>query len=123
MRRATPDRLFLGLAAATLGAFCLMTSMHERYAYAALVFLAPLLGRRPILAVWAILTVAISLNVAAGAPSGEVGWTVPLTGPVGTLGSIAMIIGAVIVYAFLLDSRPGQRSALDERASESGSST
>ncbi len=42
-----------------------MTSMHERYAFAALVFLAPLLGRRPVQVAWAILAVAISLNLVA----------------------------------------------------------
>ena len=118
LRRATTERLFLGLAAATLGAFCLMTSMHERYAYAALVFLAPLLGRRAVLAVWGILAVAISLNIVAGAPPGEIGPIIPLTGPVGTLGSIAMILGTVIVCALLVDGRSGRRAALDEGARE-----
>ena len=83
LRRATPERLYLGLAAATLAAFCLMTSMHERYAFAALVFLAPLLARRPVQVAWGILAVAISLNVVAGAPPDQIGPIIPLGGLVG----------------------------------------
>ena len=60
-----------------------MTSMHERYAFAALVFLAPLLARRPVQVAWGILAVAISLNVVAGAPPDEIGPIIPLGGLVG----------------------------------------
>jgi hypothetical protein len=104
-RRATTERLLLGLAAATLAAFCLMTSMHERYAYAALVFLAPLLGRRSIQVVWGTLAVVISLNVVAGAPPGQIGSIIPLTGPVGIVGSIAMILATIVAFALLLSAR------------------
>ncbi len=107
LRRATPERLYLGLAAATLAAFCLMTSMHERYAYAALVFLAPLLARRPVQVAWGILAVAISLNVVAGAPPDQIGPIVPLGGIVGAAGSVAMIVATAIVFVLLVaDRRP-----------------
>ena len=107
LRRATPERLYLGLAGATLAAFCLMTSMHERYAFAALVFLAPLLGRRPVQVAWAILAVAISLNVVAGAPPDTVGPVVALGGLVGVAGSVAMIVATGIVLALLVgEGRP-----------------
>ena len=105
LRRATPQRLYLGLAAATLGAFCLMTSMHERYAFAALVFLAPLLARRPVQVAWGILAVAISLNVVAGAPPDELGPIIPLGGIVGVAGSIGMIVTTAIVFALLVVER------------------
>ncbi len=107
-RRATPERLYLGLAAATLVAFCLMTSMHERYAYAALVFLAPLLGRRFIQAVWGILAVAISLNLVAAVPPDQLGPTLPDGGIVGVIGSIAMIVATVVVFALLLGDRSAE---------------
>ena len=81
VRRATPDRLCVGLAAATLAAFCLMTSMHERYAFAALVFLVPLFGRRSVQVAWGILAVAVSLNVLAGAPPDQIGPIIPVAGP------------------------------------------
>ena len=51
-RAPTGRALALGLAAAALVAFCALTTMHERYAYAALVFLAPLLPDRRVLAAW-----------------------------------------------------------------------
>jgi len=105
VRRATAERLYLGLAAATLVAFCLMTSMHERYAFAALVFLAPLLGRRPVQVAWGILAVAISLNVVAGAPPDAIGQIVPLGGLVGVLGSAAMIVATALVVAALVAER------------------
>jgi hypothetical protein len=104
-RRATPERLYLGLAAATLAAFCLMTSMHERYAFAALVFLAPLLGRRPIQVAWGILAVAVSANLVAGAPPDQLGAIVPVGGLVGLVGSIAMIGATGIVFTVLVADR------------------
>ena len=113
-RRATPERLYLGLAAATLVAFCLMTSIHERYAFAALVFLAPLLGHRSIQVAWGILAVAISLNVVAGAPPDQLGPIVPVGGLVGVIGSIAMIAATAIVLATLL----GDRLATPDRVGE-----
>ena len=95
------------MAAATLAAFCLMTSMHERYSYAALVFLAPLLARRAVQVTWGILAVAVSLNVVAGAPPGQVGSIIPLGGVVGVAGSVAMTIATTIVFAMLVaDRRP-----------------
>ena len=105
LRRATTERLLVGLAAATLAAFCLMTSMHERYAYAALVFLAPALDRRPVQLAWGILAVAISLNVVAGAAPGQIGPIVPLAGSVSIAGSIAMTVATAIACAVLLGWR------------------
>jgi hypothetical protein len=122
LRQAAAERLLLGLAAATLVAFCLMTSMHERYAYGALVFLAPLLNRKPIQIAWAILAVAISLNVVAGAPPGEIGPIIPLTGPVGIAGSLGMIFGAISVVALLLRSRsPTSQTGILDRGPTSSS--
>ena len=104
-RRATPERLLLGLGAATLAAFCLMTSMHERYAFAALVFLAPLLDRRPILIAWGVLAATISLNVVAGAPPDPTGPLLPVGGLLGIVGSLAMTVTTVIVLAALFRER------------------
>ena len=106
LRRATPQRLYLGLAAATLVAFCLMTSMHERYAYAALVFLAPLLARRSVGIAWGLLAVAISLNVVAGAPPDVIGPIIPIGGALGTAGSIGMIASTGVVLLALVRRGP-----------------
>ena len=119
-RRATAERLFLGLAAATLVAFCMMTSMHERYAFAALVLLAPLLDRRPIQLVWGVLAVAISLNVVAAAPPGEIGPIIPLGGPVGVGGSVAMIVGTIVVCWVLIGDRSDRGAGLGSPALEPG---
>ena len=48
MRDPRPRTLTLGLAAATLVAFCFLTSMHERYAYGAFVFLMLLVPDRTV---------------------------------------------------------------------------
>jgi hypothetical protein len=121
LRRANPERLYLGLAAATLVAFCLMTSMHERYAFAALVFLAPLLARRPVQIAWGILAVTISLNVAAGAPPDQIGPIIPIGGPVGTAGSIAMVV-ATGVALFALVRRGPSAGGRDAPGTQPGTS-
>lgn len=106
LRRPTAERLWLGLAAATLAAFCLLTSMHERYAFAALVFLAPLLDRRPVLVAWALLGAGVSLNVVAGAPPDPTGPLLPAGGLLSIAGSLAMIAGTAIAFVKLLGGRP-----------------
>lgn len=116
LRRASAERLFMALTAATLAAFSLMTSMHERYAYASLVLLAPLLSRRSIQVVWVTLGAAISLNLVAGAPPDQMGQIIPVAGPVGTLGSIAMILATAIMFALLLGNRSDRTDALRPQA-------
>ena len=56
-------RLALGLASATLIAFCVLTAMHERYSLGALVFLVPLLPDRRVLAIWVALSLGITANM------------------------------------------------------------
>jgi hypothetical protein len=65
-------RLGLGLATATLIAFCVLTAMHERYSLGALVFLIPLLPDRRILAIWVALSVAVTGNMLLTEPPGFV---------------------------------------------------
>ena len=82
VRSPTKDRLLLGLTAATLVSFCLMTAVHERYAYASLVFLAPLLARPAIRVAWAILAVTVTLNIVATMPPNQhPGSVIPFLGP------------------------------------------
>jgi hypothetical protein len=117
IRRPTRDRLLLGLTAATLVSFCLMTAMHERYAYGSLIFLAPLLARPAVRATWAILAVTVTCNIVAAAPPNQQpGSLIPLHGPVGTVGSIAMILATILVLVLLVregSDQPGsaRRSA------------
>ena len=79
-----------------------MTTMHERYSFAALIFLVPLLPDRRILATWIALSVAITANlfliVPPWAPIEIPTWIV---GRVGVLGS-GMILAATLTCLWLL---------------------
>lgn len=80
-----------------------MTTMHERYSYASLVFLAPLLARPTVRVAWAILAVTVSLNIVATPPSGlPSGSLTPLFGPIGAAGSVAMIVATIPVLTLLV---------------------
>ena len=106
IRRPTPDRLLLGLAAATLVAFAFMTTMHERYSLGAIVFLAPLLTRPGIRLAWAVLAATVTLNILATVPPhGSPGSLVPLSGPIGAAGSLVMLALTVSVVARLIQDR------------------
>ncbi len=73
--------LALGLAASVLVTFAFLTTMHERYAYGALVFLAPLLPDRRILGIWVVLAAAVTANLVAAVPfEASVNATLPATG-------------------------------------------
>jgi Gpi18-like mannosyltransferase len=100
-RRPDRDRLLLGLTASVLAAFALLTTMHERYAYGAVIFALPVAlsaghrmgAPRWAGAAWVALAVVVSANmVAAVAPSGRPGDLVPVDGPVGIAGSAVMIL-------------------------------
>lgn len=90
-RRPTPRVLALGLACATLVAFCFLTTMHERYAYGAVVFLAVLVPEARIRWMWLALSVLFTLNVVAAIPTQELGTLLPSDGAVGAAGSLAMV--------------------------------
>jgi hypothetical protein len=95
VRDPTPRTLILGLAASVLVAFGFLTQMHERYAYGALVFLALLIAD----ARWRWLGIAFgvvfALNLVAAVPATPaLGDLVPIAGPVGIAGSIAMLVVA-----------------------------
>jgi dolichyl-phosphate-mannose-protein mannosyltransferase len=84
-------RLALGLACATLVSFSLLTTMHERYSFAALIFLVPLLPDRRILATWVGLSLAITANVLLAMPP----WS-PTMSPLLTLGWVSLL-GSVLI--------------------------
>jgi hypothetical protein len=96
----TPRALAWGLVASVLVAFCLLTTMHERYAYGALAFLVLAFPDRR--AAWLALAfgVVFTLNVVAAIPpTPEIGAALPVAGQLGVVGSIAMllILGATLV--------------------------
>lgn len=105
LRDPRPRTLILGLAASTLVAFCFLTSMHERYAYGALIFLMLLLAEAPIRAIAIAFAVVFTLNLlAAVPPTPAIGDLLPVSGALGVVGSIAMIAIALSCL-WLLTSR------------------
>jgi Gpi18-like mannosyltransferase len=102
LRRPTRDGLLLGLTASVLVAFCLLTTMHERYSYGAVIFLAAVMSGRARAAAWAALAVAATANVIAAIPPSTVpGSLIPLGGLAGIVGSLAVVGSAAAVAARL----------------------
>ena len=103
LRSPTRRTFAIGLAAAVLVAFMFLTTMHERYAYGALVFLALLIPERRLLAVWIVFGVAFTLNLlAAVPPSPGFRELLPVAGPLGIVGSIVMLAVTIVVLRELL---------------------
>jgi hypothetical protein len=92
LRDPRPRTLVLGLAAATLVAFCFLTSMHERYAYGALVFLMLLIPEARVRWLGVAFGVVFTLNLlAAVPPTPAIGELLPVDGWLGIAGSVAML--------------------------------
>jgi len=109
LRSPTRRTLALGLAAAVLVAFMFLTTMHERYAYGALVFLALLIPERRFLVTWIVFGVAFTLNLlAAVPPTPRIGELVPVQGPLGIAGSVAMLAVTIVVLHALLTAPPAE---------------
>jgi len=107
LRRPTPTTLAWGLAASSLAAFVALTTMHERYAYPALVFLVLAFPDRRAVVLWLVFGVVFTLNLfAAIPPSAEIGDLLPIGGPLGIAGSIAMT--AIAAAVFLGLRRPAE---------------
>jgi dolichyl-phosphate-mannose-protein mannosyltransferase len=110
-RRPTREALALGLAAAVLVAFTFLTTMHERYAYGAVIFLALLLPDRRILGLWLAFGVVFTLNLlAAVPPTPEVGAVLPVRGPLGIIGSVAMLGITFAMLVLLLRASPSEKA-------------
>ena len=109
LRSPTRRTLALGLAAAVLVAFMFLTTMHERYAYAALVFLALLIPERRFLVTWIVFGVAFTLNLlAAVPPTPRIGELLPVQGPLGIAGSLAMLAVTIGVLWALISAPPAE---------------
>ena len=117
LRDPRPRTLILGLAASTLVAFCFLTSMHERYAYGALIFLMLLLVERPVRALAIAFAVVFTLNLlAAVPPTPAIGELLPVSGALGVAGSVAMIAIALSCLWLLIvaGSEPGADAGADD---------
>jgi Gpi18-like mannosyltransferase len=100
LRDPQPRTLILGLAAVTLVAFCFLTSMHERYAYGALVFLMLLIPEARVRWLGVAFGVVFTLNLlAAVPPTPQIAELLPVDGWLGIIGSIAMLtIAATTIW-------------------------
>jgi Gpi18-like mannosyltransferase len=111
LRDPRPRTLVLGLAASVLAAFCFLTSMHERYAYGALIFLVLLIPEAR--ARWLAIAVAVvfTLNVIAAAPPSEAfAGLLRVDGWLGIAGSIAMLAITLGCFWLLVERPPADVS-------------
>lgn len=98
LRRPTPRTLAFGLAAAVLVAFSFLTTMHERYAFGALVFLVLAFPDRVAAILATAFGVVFTLNLfAAIPPSPAFDDLLDVGGPLGIAGSAAMLAIVVLV--------------------------
>jgi hypothetical protein len=107
LRAPTLRGLLLGAAGGVLVAFLALTTMHERYSWAAIAFLVPLLGDRRIAAAWVALVAVTFANYLAAIPivPGEPP-LLPIAGPLGIAGSAAVAaLGAGAVAALWVARR------------------
>ena len=111
-RRPTTEQLALGLAAVTLVAFVSLTTMHERYAYPALVFLlVAAAGNRgspalPIL--WLVFAAIFALNLVIAVPPGpDLVDGVPLVDALTVAGSAVMTVIAGLLVLLVVRQSDG----------------
>jgi hypothetical protein len=120
LRSPTRRTFTIGLAAAVLVAFMFLTTMHERYAYGALVFLALLIPERRFLVTWIVFGIAFTLNLlAAVPPSPGFRELLPVAGPLGIVGSIVMLAVTIVVLQALLEA-PAVEPAVAELVEPAG---
>ena len=93
-RRPSPQGLALGLAAITLVAFVSLTTMHERYAYPAFIFLLMAANGRLLAIAWGAFSVAFAANLVFAAPPPEL--SLPDARTISLLGSGVITLVAVI---------------------------
>lgn len=114
-RRPTPRTLAVGLVAGTLVAYSFLTTMHERYAFAALPVLAFLLDDPRMRALGAVFGTVILANMVA-ATERLLGVIVPLHGPLGMVMSLVVVACTVLLVTELVRGarRPEPPSVINE---------
>lgn len=110
VRDPRPRTLVLGLATATLCAFSTLTTMHERYAFAALAFLALMASEPALRWLGVAFGIVFTLNLLAAIPPTPLfAALLPVDGALGIVGSVTML--AVTSAAVLLLLSPRRRDA------------
>jgi dolichyl-phosphate-mannose-protein mannosyltransferase len=111
--------LILGVTASVMVVFTFMTQMHERYAYAALIIPVLLLSHRPTRWWWLAFSVVFFLNLVAAAPaSPEIEALVPVVGPLGVVGALAMT--GLCIWSVFLTRRASLAGSEPEPGPEPG---
>ena len=117
-RDPRPRTLVLGLAASTLVAFTFLTTMHERYAYGALLFLILLIPEARTRLLGAVVGVVFLLNLVTAIPAtAELGVLLPMWSPLSIVGSLLIVF---LTIATLYELRPGVPTMATERAGTNG---
>ena len=92
LRDPRPRTLIVALAATVLVAFSLLTTMHERYAYGALVLLALVVAEPGLRRLSLAFGIVFTMNLlAAIPPTRAIGELLPVGGLLGAVGSVAML--------------------------------
>ncbi len=119
VRAPRPQVLILGLTASVLVVFTFMTQMHERYAYTALIIPVLLLSRAHVRWWWLAFGATFFLNlVAAAPPSPKVGELVPVFGPLGVAGALAMT--SLCIWTLILTRRASLEVPASGGAAQAG---
>jgi dolichyl-phosphate-mannose-protein mannosyltransferase len=124
-QRPTWRNLTLGLAASVLVSFSLLTTMHERYAFGALIFLTPLLPERRLRTIWIAFNVVFAANLLSAVPANSaIAQWLPENGPLSVVGSLAMLTIAattlwVLVHPSIEEAGASARDELANSAPES----
>jgi Gpi18-like mannosyltransferase len=110
-RSPSPHTLALGLAASAMVAFTFLTTMHERYAYAAVVFLVLLIPERPMRWLACVFGIVFTLNLLAAAPpTPDLKAVLPIDGWLGIAGSVAMTAITAALVGLLVERSRAQSS-------------
>lgn len=124
LRRPTVERLVVGMVVASLGAFLVLTTMHERYAYPAVVLLGLQIADRRALVAWIALAVAVSLNLLAAAPATPgLASIIRIDGPVAPAAVAVMVAVALAAASWLANERSGRSGGVHARRAPVASGT
>jgi Gpi18-like mannosyltransferase len=109
-RDPTPRTLVLGLTATTLVAFTFLTTMHERYAYGAIVFLMLLIPEARVRWLGLAFGIVFTVNLVAAIPAtDDLARLLTVWGLLGLAGSIAMV--AITIATLYELQRPSAKTA------------
>jgi len=112
-QRPTFRNLVLGIAASALVAFSLLTTMHERYAFAALVFLALLLPEVRLRALWLVFGLAFTANLMSAVPAtAGIAQLLPQNGLLSVLGAVT-VLAVTLGSVWQLTHGPAESDSLE----------